>query len=987
MKKAKILFACAAIAAMLGLPTEASAQSDPVVINGSLINWYSKPDNTWEQVMDTYGKPSNYGLISLTADPSNPKKAWVSGFPIRNHVLFGSAGAVYTGDAYYTFTMSETGWESSMDSEYGSETYVIKVRKWTWDGVDEEGNYTNVKYEDKGTMGTQPLDLTYDPFNDVVYGIFYNGSSYKIGTLDLSTLKVTYISREGFIYGSPQCIAVNSKGELYAIDASGYVYSVSKTDGTLTTIGHSGVTSQALRMSATFDFRTDKLYWIGFMNNGKKSADTGGTNTKATVAEGGKDTGLYEVDTTTGVATLIKKLDWTDFEEIKDPETGETIDYKKNVYGKLQMTGIYVDGSFTKPKNDLRCFISECPNQKKIGDKIDKIEVVVKNLGSNAVGADCPVYLYINGTQVGDALYLDDNLQKGVEVKKTFRNVVIPSTPGIAQVTARVEFAADENQDNNTSTPILLNILSGESLPTPVLSGQYNDEKESVILTWTKPDGHVMEGAEEFMPFTYDGLNDWTMVDGDKAYTGKPNNTTSSVDYPNWSTPKAFIVMDPVKAGLDLTIEPEKFAPHSGTQYFAGFWSVVPDNSSTGYHEVDNDDYMVSPKLNGEAQTVSFWAKSWRGIEAPGYETDKSYNETLEVLYTTQDIDMANIETLLKDGTIFQVIKETFSVNDREWEQYSVELPAGAKYFALHRNSKAREQVEWEGTMVEVPGTGSFMMMIDDIEFKVAAKEPTGYKVYANGMLSDEVGADVTSVASEDGVKVDFHNEYFVTAVYNGVESGPSNIWSVSVEEAGDLVKGPDVYYTYKVDAENGKSLYMLLDNAEGATQADKFHDYTDAFKNIPIGVGIDGTDIYIKGLSLDKPNAWIKGTLNGSVATFPAGTFIGHDSYMSAQSQNAASESEAPRDIVFAYDTETKTLTLDPSLGIIENNNTQNIGGVYAYWDKLVIYRYSDTDGISDVRSKTEDVRGAVYDLYGRKVDSSYKGIVIQNGRKFLQK
>jgi hypothetical protein len=106
----------------------------------------------------------------------------------------------------------------------------------------------------------------------------------------------------------------------------------------------------------------------------------------------------------------------------------------------------------------------------------------------------------------------------------------------------------------------------------------------------------------------------------------------------------------------------------------------------------------------------------------------------------------------------------------------------------------------------------------------------------------------------------------------------------------------------------------------------------------------------------------------------------------MSAQRQDATSQSDPVQSIVFAYDSENQTLTLDSSLGIIENDNTQNISGVYAYWEKLVIYRY-DTDGISEVRSMTEDAKGAFYNLRGQKVDANYKGIVIQNGKKFLLK
>ena len=53
MKKTKILFACAAFAAMLGLPTEASAHDESVVINGSRIDWYY------------YGKETPFDIVEF----------------------------------------------------------------------------------------------------------------------------------------------------------------------------------------------------------------------------------------------------------------------------------------------------------------------------------------------------------------------------------------------------------------------------------------------------------------------------------------------------------------------------------------------------------------------------------------------------------------------------------------------------------------------------------------------------------------------------------------------------------------------------------------------------------------------------------------------------------------------------------------------------------------------------------------------------------
>ena len=52
-------------------------------------------------------------------------------------------------------------------------------------------------------------------------------------------------------------------------------------------------------------------------------------------------------------------------------------------------------------------------------------------------------------------------------------------------------------------------------------------------------------------------------------------------------------------------------------------------------------------------------------------------------------------------------------------------------------------------------------------------------------------------------------------------------------------------------------------------------------------------------------------------------------------------------------------------------------------------IYLVQSADGIEEKVMVPASIinNGAVYNLAGQKVDASYKGIVIQNGRKFIQK
>ena len=63
------------------------------------------------------------------------------------------------------------------------------------------------------------------------------------------------------------------------------------------------------------------------------------------------------------------------------------------------------------------------------------------------------------------------------------------------------------------------------------------------------------------------------------------------------------------------------------------------------------------------------------------------------------------------------------------------------------------------------------------------------------------------------------------------------------------------------------------------------------------------------------------------------------------------------------------------------------NSGKQLCYVIKIDIIDGSETTGIQTVKSETIDVNAPAYNLAGQKVDKSYKGVVIQNGKKMIQK
>ncbi len=98
------------------------------------------------------------------------------------------------------------------------------------------------------------------------------------------------------------------------------------------------------------------------------------------------------------------------------------------------------------------------------------------------------------------------------------------------------------------------------------------------------------------------------------------------------------------------------------------------------------------------------------------------------------------------------------------------------------------------------------------------------------------------------------------------------------------------------------------------------------------IQVIVDGTDIYIAGLAYWVENAWIKGTIGGTTATFPAAQQV-DDNENAPEWISGSDDGETICDIVFNFDQEAGVLECVTQY-IVESAYEDEIGA-YAYWDK----------------------------------------------------
>lgn len=304
------------------------------------------------------------------------------------------------------------------------------------------------------------------------------------------------------------------------------------------------------------------------------------------------------------------------------------------------------------------------------------------------------------------------------------------------------------------------------------LAGTPDEEMSKVHLTWNAP---VLDNPElqtifedfesaDYTAFSISGVGGWTVYDGDGERT---INVFNEKVNPNQTAPMAFQLFN---RDLSNPQYIEDCTPHSGTSFM-----LAP----TAYY-ADNDNWLISPRLSGNEQTISFYAKSF----------SSAWPEALEVFCSktgnTAPTDFAG-EALLKVEPTEQGYYMVGGVPE-EWTKYEVTLPAGAQYFAIHHF-----------------GFYTCALFIDDVTYEAAPEVPADLEVVGyHVMRDDKVLTDEPVKATEYTDEVGKQPEtikytYSVVPVYNyGVARGQqvdvevqSAVKNIDVER----VDGEGVYY------------------------------------------------------------------------------------------------------------------------------------------------------------------------------------------------
>ena len=338
--------------------------------------------------------------------------------------------------------------------------------------------------------------------------------------------------------------------------------------------------------------------------------------------------------------------------------------------------------------------------------------------------------------------------------------------------TAEIVFASDEFPDNNASEKLVTSVRKPD---VPTVENLTGDAGETFIrLSWdaassVEPTPHgdpitVTDDFEEYTPFIIDNIGDWTVYDGDKATTLSTPRIPN--DYDHRGEPMAYQVFNIYDAGVwTEETQDHAFAPHSGSQYLA-----CP---SVNWPE-ENDDWLITPRLDGRSQTVRFWSK------AATFDS-----EWINVYVSSTDNHHDSFTKLNNDEQIY--------VND-SWREYEFDVPEGTKYFAVRCVRR------------------SVFLFIDDFTYNkwdesADARTLLGYNVYRDGQLVGYVSAPQTTFEDTTVSEGETHT-YAVTAVYAEGESDYSDAVTVVASAISSVgAQSPAVKEAYTLDGRRAASL------------------------------------------------------------------------------------------------------------------------------------------------------------------------------------
>lgn len=400
------------------------------------------------------------------------------------------------------------------------------------------------------------------------------------------------------------------------------------------------------------------------------------------------------------------------------------------------------------------------------------VVATVKNVGVKDA-SDYSVKFYINEVEAPAPLFEYTTLKFMETASFEFPvETSIFDEAGDITVKAEVVYAADVNPETNTDEAVITLVAAGANPIENLAAVQAGD---SVNITWTVPESTVSEVTEDFESYevgiTADGetMGPWSAIDGDKGMTY--GWSSESINWVYTGELYAFGIMNfPTVFGAATDIEAA-----SGDQ--ALMFMSVTDADGDGFAA---DDWFISPALPGVAQTIKFKTCPMTA----NYGAEK-----VEVWASSTTADKA----------AFTKLASYDCIEENTWEEHSVQLAEGTKYFALHYVSN-----------------DIFALFVDDVTYTtISGVKPESYNIYIDEVLVAGVEGTETSYTYNEELSVGEHT-VAVSAIVNGKETAPVTT-TVNIETA---IKGLtiDLAAKFNVYSVEGVCVRKNVTNLNGLT-------------------------------------------------------------------------------------------------------------------------------------------------------------------------
>lgn len=380
--------------------------------------------------------------------------------------------------------------------------------------------------------------------------------------------------------------------------------------------------------------------------------------------------------------------------------------------------------------NDLSLLSIQAPRGVDV-DKEFEVAVEVENAGRLASG-NYNVALFKGADKVSE---IEGTPLEPGEIRSHKFNCTLGATDDTDNVMYAEITTPDEVELNNRSEDVTVHVHHNAYPGVRDLEATHTDSR-TVELSWKAPE--LLSDAESVITDDFEDAEtsetfpteygNWKFVDRDGGYIGGMRG----VELPGIQTgsQQSFWVMDadhPVFHGN------QSYAANSGSKYLAQMYTM----NRTADSPVPCDDWIISPWLNENSQTVGFYARSYGNDET---------NERFQFLYSTTGNEPDDFVSV-----------ETVSAVPHEWTKYGFEVPEGARFFAIRCTS-----------------IFEFMLFIDDITYIPANASNlvlSGYNVYADGVKIADVAPEATGYTDVWSEPKTGDIRYAVSAVYTIGES------------------------------------------------------------------------------------------------------------------------------------------------------------------------------------------------------------------------